>query len=193
MATRAPIVHLTGAPAAGKRTVALAVVEEMAARGRHAVLLDNHRTGNLILDVVGADGRTSLPAGVWERVGEVREAVFSAIEELAPPDWTFVLTNVLIAGQPLDEAAAARVVELAARRRSAYVPVALTCDLDVLVQRVPNPERAGLRKWIDPDGVRALVETRELIVPAGALHLDTTAVSPTEAAKQIVDHVEALT
>jgi hypothetical protein len=192
MATRAPIVHLTGAPAVGKRTVALAVVEEMGARGRHAVLLDNHRTGNLILDVVGADGVSSLPTAVWERVGEVREAVFSAIEELSPADWTFVLTNVLVAGQPLDEAAAARVVELAARRGSPYVPVALTCDLDVLVQRVPNPERAGLRKWIDPDGVRALVETRELIVPDGSLHLDTTTVSPTEAARQIVDHIEAL-
>jgi hypothetical protein len=60
------------------------------------------------------------------------------------------------------------------------------------VQRVPNPERAGLRKWIDPDGVRELVETRELIVPDGALHLDTTTVSPPEAARQIVDHIEAL-
>ncbi len=192
MVTPAPIVHLTGAPAVGKRTIALAVVDEMAARGRHAVLLDNHRTGNLILDVVGADGTSALPAGVWDRVGEVREVVFSAIEDLSPPDWSFVVTNVLIAGQPLDEAAARRVVELAERRGSAYVPVALTCDVDVLVERVPNPDRAGLRKWIDPAGVRELVETRELIVPDGSLLLDTTTLPPAEAAQQIVDHLEAL-
>ena len=39
------VIHLTGPPAVGKLTIAAAVVEEAARRGRHAILLDNHELG----------------------------------------------------------------------------------------------------------------------------------------------------
>jgi hypothetical protein len=186
------IVHLVGPPGAGKRTVAAALVDEAARRGRRMVLLDNHRTANLIIGLVDADGVRPLPTAVWDRVGEVREAVFRAIEELSPPDWSFVFTNVLIAGQAVDAALVERLRTLAARRSSAYVPVDVRCETDELLRRVPLPDRRALMKWIDPDGVRAFLERRAPLVPSGSLALDTTSRSPVDSARLVLDHLDDL-
>jgi hypothetical protein len=188
---RSAVVHLVGRPGAGKRTVALALVEAAAAAGRTFVLLDNHRTGNLILSLVGADGRSSLPSAVWDRVVEVRDVVFRTIEELSPRDWSFVLTNVLLTDDPRDHAAVARIRALADSRGSAYLPVHVHCDEEELLRRVPNPERAALHKWVDPDGVRASF-ARPLLVPDGAVDLDTTALPPADSARWLLAQLEAL-
>ena len=76
-----------------------------------------------------------MPAVVWERVGELREIVYRTIEDLSPPDRSFVFTNVLKAGDAGDEATLERVAAMAAARRSIYLPVHLTL-------RASQPPRA---------------------------------------------------
>ena len=144
MGSAPAVVHLVGRPGSGKRTVALALVEAAAAEGRTFELVDNHRTGNLILSLIGVDGRSEVPSAAWDRVIEVREAVFRTIEELSPPDWSFVLTNVLLADDPRDHAAVARLRAMAAVRGSTYLPVHVQCEDEELLRRVPSPERIGL-------------------------------------------------
>ena len=48
------------------------------------------------------DGVRPVPRVTWDRVGEVREALYRTIEELSPPEWSFVFTNVLTEGEPTD-------------------------------------------------------------------------------------------
>src|SRR5205807_7848377 len=137
-------------------------------------------TANVIFSVIDQDGARPIMHTVWDRVMEVREAVFRTIEEHSPPDWSFVLTNVLLADLPGDIALAERIMRMAESRGSAYVPVAVRCETEELLARVPRDDRRANMKWIDPDGVRTLLDTRPMFVPEGSLLLDTTLRPPAE-------------
>jgi len=182
------IVHLIGFPAAGKYTVA----QELAHRANtHLVVIDNHFTANVIFGVIDIDGVKPVPDEVWDRVEEVREAVFTTIETLSPPEWSFVFTNVLTEGEPRDAAAVTRLNELATTTNRRYAPVRLHCHVDELVNRIVSEERKRRLKWIDPDGVRRYATERELInVDAyDPLDLDVTHSSPENTAATILEHL----
>lgn len=183
------VVHLIGRPGAGKLTVATAFVAAAAEAGRTVALLDNHRTSDPVLAMIGIDGRSAVPQAAWDRVHEVREVVYRAIEELGPPRWSYVLTNVLLDDDPDDHAQVARVRRMAELRDSRYVPVLVHCEEDELLRRVPDPGRAAKLKWIDPEGVRGSL-ARPLLVPSDAVELDTTHRSPEESARWLVERVE---
>jgi chloramphenicol 3-O-phosphotransferase len=184
------LIHLTGAPAAGKRTVAEALVEEANRRGHRSVLVDNHLVSRPILTVIDSDGVRTLPPEVWPHVHAVHREVLATIEALSPPDWSFVFTNYLLEGKGRGEAAVASIRALAASRGSAYLPVALRCDLDELLRRVPNADRREHLKWIDPDAVRDELEQWPVLVPEGALTIDTTSRPPHESAALILDALD---
>ena len=180
-----------GYPGVGKYTVAVELQRLAAAAGSRFVVLDNHHTSNVILSVLPVDGVGPLPETVWDRVGEVRDALLRAIKDLSPPDWSFVFTNVLTEHNPRDTQAVDRLIELAAERHSHYVPVRLTCRTDELLRRVPQPDRKTRLKWIDPNGVRTFVDTTELIGidhPA-LIDIDVTSLTPEATASRILDHL----
>jgi hypothetical protein len=188
------IVHLIGYPATGKYTVAKAVVAAARAVGTRAVLMDNHASGNLILSVLDGDGTKRLPPIVWERVGEIREIVYRTIEDLSPPDRSYVFTNVLKAGDPLDEAVVERLAGLAAARSATYLPVRLTCNVEALLTRVPDEDRRARHKWIDPDAVRAFIDETELVdlTSHRPLDIDTSTTPPEQSAQRILEAWRAL-
>ena len=117
------IVYLIGYPAAGKFTIAKAISEHASYR---YVVVDNHHINNVVFEVIETDGVRALPPRVWSLIDGVRDAVFAAIEELSPPDWSYVFTNVLIAGS--DEPFLDRLADLADRRGDVFIPVRLHCD-----------------------------------------------------------------
>jgi tRNA uridine 5-carbamoylmethylation protein Kti12 len=190
----AAIIHLIGYPGAGKYTVAkeLAAIAERA--GQRLVVVDNHHTSNVIFAVLDVDGVSPVAQEVWDRVGEVREAVYGAIEHLSPPAWSFVFTNVLCQGDPTDEAIVRRIAQLAAARGNPYVPVRLVCAPDEILRRVPNPDRRERMKWIDVDAVRAFIGASELVHldQQTALDVDVTTCPPEDAALRILDHLRGL-
>jgi hypothetical protein len=188
------IVHLVGYPGTGKYTVARALVAAARADGARAVLQDNHASGNLILSVLDGDGTQRLAPVVWERVGEIREVVYRTIEDLSPPDASFVFTNVLKAGDPGDEAVVERLARVAAARGSAFLPVRLSCDLEVLLTRVPDPDRRARHKWIDPDAVRAFIEATDLVDLSEhqPIDVDTTTDPPEQSAQRILGAWKAI-
>ncbi len=110
--------HLIGFPSAGKYTIAKALAQLAGGAGERYVVIDNHHTSNVIFAALDVDGVRELPATVWDRVGEVREAVLRTIEELSPPEWSFVFTNVLTERNPADAAVVDRLADLAANGTS---------------------------------------------------------------------------
>ncbi len=182
------IVHLIGYPATGKYTVAQAIVAAARAEGTRALLQDNHASGNLILSVLDGDGTKVIPPVVWERVGELREIVYRTIEDLSPPDRSFVFTNVLKAGDAKDAATLERVAAMAAARDSIYLPVHLTCARAELLQRVPAPERRERHKWIDPGAVDHFITTTQILDLSDhqPFAVDTTEISPEQAAARVL-------
>jgi hypothetical protein len=151
-------------------------------------LFDNHLVNNVIFSLIRADGKTPLPASVWDFTGDIREVAFRAIEALAPSDFSYVLTNALT-DDPVDRQWFDRAVELASRRGASFLPVLLDCEEAEHGRRLPTPERAANLKHTDVASGLARRHTVKLlpITHPNAMRLDITALSPDAAAQQIVD------
>jgi hypothetical protein len=181
------VVHLLGYPGTGKRTIV-----DLVPRDEHRfVLIDNHLVSNAVLAALDIDPHGRVDPRVWDHVDRMRPHVFAAIEELAPPGWSYIATNYAVTDVPAPSIP--RLQALAAARASAYVPVVLHCtDEAEHRRRVVTPDRAAHRKWLDADGVIEDVAARVLVRPDSPhlLDLDVTTLSPVEAAEEVLAHVE---
>lgn len=188
---RAAIVHLIGPPAAGKLTIGRALADQAETVGRRVVVLDNHHTNNVIFSVMEVDGIRALPDAVWDHILQVRAAVLAAIEELSPPEWSFVFTNVLAEHDPLDHQLVQDLQTLATTTDRRFVPVHLTCDPDELARRATNPDRRERMKWVDAAAISAFAANVTMLrVPsADAVDIDTTTRPPAESAALILEHL----
>lgn len=188
------IVHLLGFPATGKRTIGAALVAQVPRDDHRFVLVDNHLTSKPVLAALDKDPAVPLDPRVWTYVTDLRAHVYQAIEDLAPPGWSYVFTSY-VASDAASETVG-RLRALAEVRASTYVPVVLHCtDEAEHRRRVVGPDRAAHHKWTDPDGVMADVATRTLDRPESPhlLDLDVTTTTPAEAAERILAHVRART
>jgi len=143
------VVFMLGYPGMGKRTVGGHLAELL-----DGVLVDNQLINRPLLELFRWDGKAPLPAGFWERVIPIREAVLGTIEDLAPASNSYVFTNVLQDDDPSSAAHFDRIRSLAQQRGSLFLSVLLTCDIDVQVSRIDNADRIALRKGSDPEGYR---------------------------------------
>ena len=183
------IVYLIGHYGVGKLTIGKAICAMTGAR-----LFDNHLANNVIFSLVREDGKTPLPEGVWDMIGVIRDQAFRAMEELAPRQASFVLTNCLIEGDPMDHAAYEKVRGLAERRGSVFVPVVLRASDAAHAARIGAPERAERLKHTHAESAQHKRRTTELLRldHPSRLDLDTTELPPDEAARLIIAHAERL-
>lgn len=183
-----PDVHLLlGYPASGKLTVARALVDELASRGRTARLVDNHLVNNAVFTVIGTDGKSTLPEEVWPLVDQVRDAVLTAIKQLSPPSWDFILTNYLTADEAEDKAPyLARLEHIAQARGGRLIVSCLTCEAAVHVKRIDSADRAARLKATSPDWLGRELTERTPYVPHGAIVHDTTSTRPEDVARAIL-------
>ncbi|WP_235692420.1 hypothetical protein [Deinococcus aquaedulcis] len=174
------IYHLAGPPASGKRTVGLALSTLTG-----AALLDNHLFNDAVFKPYGADGWRPVSDEVRALATEVWALGLRAAA-LAPADVDQIFT-AYYTNDPRGAEAAARIPALARTRRAQYVPVWLSCAPTELSRRVTQPERQVRAKMRDPARLTALLTGGGLLPPPpGALQLDTTALSPDEAAQRII-------
>ena len=88
-------IYLIGFAGTGKLTIARALRQQS-----DCLLVDNHLINNVVLSLVDPDGKTPLPAAVWDRVAEVRAVALATIRALSKPGRSFVFTNELLQGRP---------------------------------------------------------------------------------------------
>lgn len=181
------IVYLIGYAGAGKYTIA----KELAAL-TGAAFVDNHLINNPVFSVVGADGNTPVPASVWPKIESIRRIVLDTIAEVAQPEASFIFTNVLYEGKPMDRRWYEDVALLASQRQARFVPVILRCDPEELSRRVASPERAARFKETSADQARENMRTSQLlhIDHPNCLELEITTLSPIQAAQAILAQVE---
>lgn len=179
------VLQLMGPPAAGKLTVAKALVARL---NRGVVLMDNHSVSNPFLALVGQDGVTPLPGQIWSYVGRAKALVLEAAEALTPPEWSFVFTNYLTQDDA-DQRAFRAMEAFADRRGAVMVPVVLECPAAELARRVGSEERRAHSKLTDP-GLLATLLDRPSFVPdhANLITVPTDKVAPTGAATLILQH-----
>lgn len=182
------IIYLLGHYGVGKLTVAKAICAASGAR-----LLDNHLVNNVVFSLIRADGKTPLPDAIWDAVADIREVAFRTIETLAPPEFSYVLTNAL-QDDPEDRQWFDRVVTLAARRSARFLPVLVHCDAAAHASRIDTPERAANLKHTDiASGLARRDSVRLLPIDhPNRITLDTTHVPPAAAAAEIIAAAERL-
>src|SRR4030081_2347367 len=183
------MVLLIGFAGTGKYTIGRELCERTGAR-----LIDNHLINDPIFRVINADGVTPLPFGVWDRVKEVRAAVYKAIRELSPPDTGFVFTMELRESKPEDHRALRELEHLAAARQSRFIPIRLICGVEELCRRVAEPSRVAMLKEISPELARKKsVEDEVLSAPHPNLRtLDVTKRTASGSVDAILDEVSSI-
>jgi hypothetical protein len=182
------VYQLLGYPATGKYTVARAIVEQLAARGEPAALLDNHATANLVWSLVPRERR--FDADVMAKLAELRNVLWDAAAELTSPAHSLILTNYLPPGR--SPTALDRHRELAQQLALPLVAVVLHCDPDEVIKRIANVDRAERLKLVDPDRARELMSSAMTLPTWPELtDLDITGLSPPEAAARVIALADA--
>ena len=83
---------------------------------------------------------------------------------------------------------------LADKKEGLFVPIILNCDIDILLDRGSNPNRAERLKITNKDFLRKKIENDKMIKlnHPNLLTLDVTSLSPQESARIILDHLSTL-
>ncbi len=182
------VIYLLGSPGVGKRTIAHALH-----RRSGAVVLDNQIINFPVMAAFDWDGRRQLPSEIWQYTSMIREAVLATLEQLAPLDRSYVLTNSL-EQDAKSRALFARVGDIAAARGATFVPVFLTCDRDEQLRRVVAADRVANRKLSGTALATSFIEGTAFLRPEidSLLDVDTTRISPDESADAILIHASSL-
>ena len=170
------LLFLHGAPAAGKLTVAKALLRIVPGR-----LMDNHAAIDLALTVFDFGA-----AGFWELVLEVRESAYEAAARQHVP----LLVTTFCYAEPEDRANFARTDEIVQRHGGELLPVFLHCSREEALRRVGNPDRVARRKLTSGEHlIRDLDRYHLTAVPRpDCIRLDTGMNSADVTAREIVRH-----
>lgn len=179
------VIYLIGFPASGKYTIA----QEICAQDSNFKLVDNHLINNPIFNVIRLDGITKIPAGVWDNISKIRDAVLDTLVNYSEKEANFVLTNVLLNGQAEDEVQYNCIKDMAAARGAKFVPVVLNCNVEEMLNRVGSAERATRHKISSKEALKDYTNKHELlnIEHENVIKLDNTNLSAHECAKKILD------
>ncbi|PDS78204.1 chloramphenicol phosphotransferase [Rhizobium sp. L43] len=172
-------------PGVGKLTIAQELSAMVSAK-----IVDNHWINNPILRLLDEDGTASLPKGVWEFTGRVRQAVLDAIIAYAPSA-NFIFTHAGLEGDERSLRTFQQIANAAEACAVVLVPVRMLCDEEELARRVSNPERREKLKSTDVAASRNRSRKARVLDPLhpNTLVLDVTAASPEKTAAAIQDHI----
>ena len=170
------LLFLHGAPAAGKLTVAKALLEMVPGR-----LFDNHAAIDLARTLFDFGA-----PGFWELVHTTR---YAALDAAAEHGVGLVVTTFCYA-EPLDLPQFEKFEEVMRRHGGELLPVFLHCSREEATRRVGNPDRVERRKIASPSYLIKELDTYKFTaVPRpGCLTLDTGAMPAESAAREIIGH-----
>lgn len=172
------LLYLHGPPAAGKRTVAEAVVRLIGGR-----LFDNHAAVDFARTVLDFDG-----PGFWDLVHAARLVAL----EKAAQHGTRLVVQTSCYSHPEDLPLVEDFERVLTRHGGRLLPVFLSCSRTTLEARVGSADRVARRKVTSREGLDRCLSRWNLVpVPrANCLTIDTDAASPADAAGAIVTHFE---
>ena len=170
------LLFLHGAPAAGKLTVARALLQLVPGR-----LFDNHAS----IDLARTMFDFGAP-GFWELVHSARDIALEAAGEHGVP---LVVTTFCYV-EPDDLPQFRKFEEIAQRHGGELLPVFLHCSREEALRRVGNPDRVERRKMASAEAlIKYLDDYKFTPVPRpDCLALDTEREPAEAAAREIIGH-----
>lgn len=173
------LVVLYGAPGVGKLTVAQALADPTGYK-----VLHNHLTVDLVTAIFAFGSEQAFRLSSEFRLTMLREAAMAQIPGL-------IFTFVYAAGE--DDDLMQEIHQAVEPLGGGVKLVLLTCDRDILRQRVVDKSRARFTKIRSVELLDELMAQRELSTPyphAPSLVLDTTDLSPDLTAARILDYLK---
>lgn len=183
------VIHLLGAPGTGKYTIAQEMLKLCDIR-----LVDNHLINNPLFSLVRLDGKTPLPARIWDNVIKIWDAVADTMVHISPREFSFVLTNGLFEGDDEDRKHMLNMKRVADERGGIYIPVRLVItDVEEHIRRITAANRNVRMKETDA-AAPAKYASRDVLITGlpTELTLDVTRLSPVDAARKILTHAQSL-
>ena len=170
------LLFLHGAPAAGKLTVAKALLGMVPGR-----LSDNHAAIDLARTIFDFGA-----PGFWELVHNVRCAALDAAAEHG----VSLLVTTFCYAEPDDRPQYEEFEAIMRRRGGELLPVFLHCSREEAVRRIGNPDRVQRRKMTSAETLLRDLDLYNLspVPRADCLKLDTEARSAEATAREIVNH-----
>ena len=170
------LLFLHGAPAAGKLTVAKALLRIVPGR-----LMDNHAAIDLALTIFDFGA-----PGFWELVHDVRRSAMNAAAEHRVP----LLVTTFCYAEPEDREQFGQIEAIVQRHGGKLLPVFLHCSREEALRRVGHPDRVERRKLTSGEHLIRELDRYDLTaVPrADCLKLDTSINPADVTAQEIVEH-----
>ena len=170
------LLFLHGAPAAGKLTVAKALLRIVPGR-----LMDNHVAIDLALTIFDFGA-----PGFWELVHDVRRSAMNAAAEHRVP----LLVTTFCYAEPEDREQFGQIEQIVQRHGAKLLPVFLHCSREEALRRVGHPDRVARRKISSGEHLIRELDRYDLTaVPrADCLKLDTSINPADVTAQEIVEH-----
>jgi hypothetical protein len=170
------LVFLHGAPAAGKLTVAKALLGMVPGR-----LFDNHAAIDLARTIFDFGA-----PGFWELVHSVRCSAFDAAAEHG----TALAVTTFCYAEPDDRPQFEKFEEIMQRHGGELLPVFLHCSREEAARRVGNSDRVERRKMTSAESlIKDLDRYKFSAVPRPDCLMLNTEARPAEAtAREIIDH-----
>ncbi|GJL85223.1 MAG: hypothetical protein DHS20C02_09980 [Micavibrio sp.] len=184
------IIYLIGYPGVGKYTTGKAIADKT-----EGVLLDNQLTAMPLFTVMAHDtskGDCPHIEKLYEKYHQIAAQVFEMMQ-YAPPALNYVLTDVLLNDSAGHEHFN-RVQDMAKARNSFFLPVLLTCENDVLINRVSSSERVSRFKLANTEVARGFISSKKLFNPrhSNMMVLNNTGSSPESNAEIIIEQARKI-
>lgn len=177
------IIYISGKPGVGKYTIAKTLAKKYG-----FIVCDNQLINNPVFELLQYDGYAPIPDFAWDAIGRIRAEIFDFLAKV--PQNSYVLTNNLYEDEG-DRNLYEHVKQLAEVRGSLFVPVRLLISEEEHLKRIVRPERRERLKSIDPQDVYNTIPLLAITHPH-FFEIDVTAISPEEAADEILSHVKGL-
>ncbi len=118
--------------------------------------------------------------------------MLDTMTEMSPPEYSFVLTNVLFESDE-DREHYADIEGMAKARKALFIPVRLLCSVEENKKRIVMPDRAARFKEINPEAAAMNAKDKEVLKAAhpNVLTLDVTNLTARESAQAILAHASA--
>jgi len=170
-------------PGVGKLTIAKILADRLP-----ATLIDNH----LILNVAGRIWDWASPE-FFVMVKEITAVVHNGLVS-RPGNEGVIFTNALAEGIPEDEERLEVTRNLARTMGKPFIPVLIRCAEGENAARLVDPQRREKGKLTREEVLYDLISKytmAHLTDHANALEIDTTDLSPEEAANRIAEHIRS--
>lgn len=180
------LIYLIGFPGTGKYTVAKEIIQQADVK-----LVDNHLINNPLFSIIQTQGVPRLPVRIWDNVGKIWEAVLDTMVHISPPEYSFVLTNVLLNDDPDDLRQYNNIKLTAEQRNACFVPVKLTIsDVEEHKKRIATEDRRQRFKEVNPNSPEVYASRKQILEfdHPNKFVLDVAQISAADAASQIIQH-----